>query len=87
MKYALYSWSGKYPGILDSREFGGEVQHLLKRAIYQGDENTHWFCSCNEFHRALNSQQAGSLSNIANQRPLRCEHIERIMQEKENGKN
>ncbi len=85
MKHALHSWAGNYPEVLDSRELGGEVQHLLKRAIYQGDENTHWFCSCREFELALNSQQAGSLSNIANQKPLRCEHIDEITGEKMNG--
>lgn len=77
-KTALWSWSGKYPEVLDSREIGGHVQHLLKRAVYQGDEGTHWFCSCREFEEALNSQQAGSLSNIANQKPLECVHTRKI---------
>lgn len=79
MKFALYSWAGAYPKIHAGKNYGGHVQHLLKRAIHQGDEGKHWFCSCDEFHIALRSQQAGSLSNIANQKPLRCEHIDKIM--------
>ncbi len=80
-KYALHSWSGEYPKIRDHRELGEEVQHLLKRAIYQGDEHAHWFCSCSEFERALNTQADGSLSNIANQLPLECGHVRLILKE------
>lgn len=79
---ALWSWSGKYPTIYDKRESDGEIQELLHRAIYQGDEHYHWFCSCGEFADALRTQIAGTPSNIANQKPLECTHIRKIMQEK-----
>ncbi len=79
MKYALWHWSGEYPEIHDARKINGHVQHLLKRAVFQGDEGRHWFCNCGEFSTALRSQQNGTLSNIANQKPLRCEHIDQII--------
>ncbi len=79
-KQALRDWSYEYPRILDARVADdGYTQHLLKRAIFQSDEDAHWFCGCDEFHWALQSQQSGCLSNIAKQQPLRCKHIDLIM--------
>lgn len=86
-KTALWSWSGKYPEIHDERDLAGERQELLHRAIFQGDDNYHWFCSCNEFAKALRTQISGTPSNIANQKPLECVHIREIMQEKGLTKN
>ena len=77
-KYALTSWAGQYPEIYDSREIGGEVQHYLKRAFFQGDEGKHWFCGCDEFQSALMSQPNGTLSSIVNAKPLTCSHITEI---------
>ncbi len=75
---ALRDWYGKYPEIFDRRKIGSYTQHFLQGRIDQGDESKHWWCGCDEFHAALMSLPNGTLSSIANEKPLRCEHIDKI---------
>jgi hypothetical protein len=75
---ALRDWNGEYPEIFDEKKIGGFTQHLLQRATFQGDRGKHWFCGCDEFHNAVISQPNGTLSSIANAKPLRCKHIDEI---------
>lgn len=76
---ALRDWGGEYPEVFAERKFGGYTQHLLRRSIFQGDKGKHWFCGCDEFKDAIASRTNGTLSSIANEKPLRCEHIDRIV--------